>query len=111
LFFLLTSSGLGQSYVNISHSPSWQSDCPRICVDTAGNIHAVWAEIYTISGISFLSGDAFYAKYDFTTKQWSAPLNLSNSGLVANSEGYLVDVACDGSGLVYAVYVNNTRSC
>jgi len=106
---LLTSSGLGQSYVNISHSPSWQSDCPRICVDTAGNIHAVWAEIYTISGISFLSGDAFYAKYDITTKQWSAPLNLSNSGLVANSEGYLVDIACDGSGLVYAVYVNNNQ--
>jgi PKD repeat protein len=103
------SSGLAQNYVNISRSPGWQSDCPRITVDPAGNIHAVWAEIYTISGIYFLSGDAFYSKYDIVTQQWSAPLNLSNSGLVANSEGYLVGIDSDPSGNVYVVYVNNTK--
>jgi PKD repeat protein len=103
------SSGLAQNYVNISHSPGWQSASPRISVDPAGNIHAVWAEIYTISGIYFLSGDAFYSKYDIVTQQWSSPLNLSNSGLVANSEGFLVGIDSDPSGDVYVVYVNDNR--
>jgi hypothetical protein len=104
-----SSSGLAQDYVNLSKSPGWQSDCPRISVDPAGNIHVVWAEIYTLSGIYFTSGDAFYSKYDIVTEQWSVPLNLSNSGQVANSEGYLVDIDCDASGNVYVVYVNNTK--
>jgi PKD repeat protein len=104
-----SSSGLAQNYVNLSKSPTWQSDCPRISVDPAGNIHVVWAEIYTLSGVYFTSGDAFYTKYDINAQKWSAPLNLSNSGLVANGEGYLVDISSDASGNVYVVYVNDTR--
>jgi PKD repeat protein len=100
------SSGLAQTYVNISKSPGWQSACPRIKVDDVGNIHAVWAEIYTLSGIYFTSGDAFYSKYDIGSRQWSTPINLSGSGLVANEEGYLVDVDADAAGNVYVVYVN-----
>ncbi len=103
------SSGLAQNYTNLSKSPGWQSDCPRICVDPAGNIHAVWAEIYTLSGIYFTSGDAFYSKYDIVAEQWSVPLNLSNSGRVANEEGYLVDIDSDASGNVYVVFVNDKR--
>ena len=107
--FFCGASGLAQNYVNISHSPGWQSACPRLTVDPAGNIHAVWAEIYAISGIIFLSGDAFYSQYDVVTQQWSTPLNLSSSGLVANSEGYLVGIASDASGNVYVVYVSDNR--
>ncbi|OGD20935.1 MAG: hypothetical protein A2W03_07435 [Candidatus Aminicenantes bacterium RBG_16_63_16] len=100
------SSSLAQNYANISNSPGWQSACPRMKVDAAGNIHAVWAEIYTLSGIFFTSGDAFYSKYDIAARQWSTPVNLSNSGRVANDEGYLVDIDADASGNVYVVYVN-----
>jgi PKD repeat protein len=103
------SSAPAQNYVNISHSPGWQSDCPRLAVDPDGNVHAVWAEIYTISGVYFLTGDAFYSKYDIVTQQWSLPLNLSNSGLVANGEGFLVDITSDASGTIYVVYVNSIR--
>jgi len=100
------SSGLAQNYLNISKSPGWQSACPRIKVDGVGNIHAVWAEIYTLSGIYYTSGDAFYSRYDIGTHQWSTPVNLSGSGLVDNEEGYLVDVDADAAGNVYVVYVN-----
>ncbi len=106
---LLYSSGLAQNYTNLSKSPGWQSDCPRICVDPAGNIHVVWAEIYTLSGIYFTSGDAFYSKFNIVAEQWSVPINLSNSGRVANQEGYLVDIDSDASGNVYVVFVNDNR--
>ncbi len=106
---LLSSSGWAQNYVNLSNSPGWQSDCPRIEVDVAGNIHVVWAEIYTLSGIYFTSGDAFYSRYDIVTEQWSTPINLSNSRQVANGEGYLVDIDSDAVGNIYVAYVNNTR--
>jgi PKD repeat protein len=98
-----------QNYVNVSNSPGWQSDCPRLAVDPSGNVHAVWAEIYAISGVYFLTGDAFYSKYDSVTQQWSVPLNLSNSGLVANGEGFLVDIAVDASGTIYVVYVSGNK--
>jgi PKD repeat protein len=105
LLFWGTSS-LAQNYVNLSKSPGWQSACPRIKVDADGNIHAVWVEIYTLSGIYFTSGDAFYSRYDIVNRQWSTPINLSNSGQVANDEGYLVDIDADASKNVYVVYVN-----
>jgi PKD repeat protein len=102
-----SSPGPAQDYVNISKSPGWQSACPRIAVDPDGNIHAVWAEIYTLSGVYFTSGDAFYANYNIATRQWSTPVNLSNSGKVANGEGYLVDIDADALGNIYVVYVND----
>jgi len=100
-------SSPAQNIVNISNSPGWQSACPRIKVDTGGNIHAVWAEIYTLSGIFFTSGDAFYSRYNVLTRQWSTPINLSNSGQVDNFEGYLVDIDVDAAGNVYVVYLND----
>ena len=100
-------SSPAQNIVNISNSPGWQSACPRIKVDTAGNIHAVWAEIYTLSGIFFTSGDAFYSRFNIVSRQWSTPVNLSNSGQVDNFEGYLVDIDIDAAGNVYVVYLND----
>lgn len=100
-------SSPAQNIVNISNSPGWQSACPRIRVDGAGNIHAVWAEIYTLSGVFFTSGDAFYSRFNILTRQWSTPINLSGSGQVANAEGYLVDLDADAAGNVYVVYLNN----
>jgi hypothetical protein len=99
--------GRAQNIVNISNSPGWQSACPRIKVDGDGNIHAVWAEIYTLSGIYFTSGDAFYSRYNIASRQWGTPINLSNSGQVDNTEGYLVDIDADAAGNVYVVYLND----
>lgn len=113
--FLTGSPSRAQTYHNISNSPGWQSACPRVKVDAVGNIHAVWAEVYTISGVYYLTGDAFYSRYDIAARQWSTPVNLSNSGLVADTEGYLVDIDADALGNLYVVYVNDAsivlRTC
>lgn len=103
---LIGLAGLGSAQTNISNSSSWFSTCPRITVDPVGNVHVVWAEYYTMNGNFPSSGDAFYAKYNISTKQWSTPLNLSNSGQCFSGEWYSVGIDADGSGNVYAVYID-----
>jgi hypothetical protein len=94
---------------NISNSPGWWSTCPRLTVDPAGNIHVVWAEFFTMSGAYPNSGDAFYSKYNIATKQWSSPINLSNSGQCYSGEWYVVGIDSDPSGNIYIVYLDRPK--
>jgi hypothetical protein len=103
---LIGLAGLGSAQTNISNSSNWFSTCPRIAVDSAGNVHVIWVEFYTMNGYYPQSGDAYHAKYDITTKRWSTPINLSNSGQCFSGEWYSVGIDADGSGNVYAVYVD-----
>jgi PKD repeat protein len=108
IFFAFSNLALGQA--NVSRSPSTQSISPRIAIDSAGNVHVVWAEYYTPiqDSPSPGSGDAFYSKYDVGTQQWSAPLNLSNSGRGYSPECRPVGIAIDGSNNIYVVYTEET---
>ncbi len=107
--FLIGLVGGAQAQTNISNSPGWFSSCPRLTVDPAGNVHAIWAEFYTLSGPYATSGDAFYSKYNITTKQWSSPLNLSNSRQCFSGEWLVVGIDSDPSGNVYVVYVDSNK--
>jgi hypothetical protein len=106
---LLGLVGVGAAQTNISNSPNWFSTCPRIAVDPAGNVHAVWAEFYTMNGGYPASGDAFYSKLNAVTQQWSTPINLSNSGQCYSGEWYVVGIDTDGSGNVYVVYIDRPK--
>ena len=99
-------AGWAAGQTNISNSPNWTSTCPRITVDPVGNAHVVWAEFYSMNGPYPSSGDAYYAKLNAATQQWSAPLNLSNSGLCFSGEWYVVGIDSDPAGNVYVVYVD-----
>jgi len=101
IFFSLNTLGIGQA--NVSRSPNLRSVSPRIAVDSAGNLHVVWAEYY-----SDTSGDAFYARYNIGTDVWEAPANLSNSRICHSAEYRPVGVAVDGSDNIYVVYVGNS---
>jgi hypothetical protein len=107
--FLIGLAGAANAQTNISNSPGWFSSCPRLTVDPAGNVHAVWAEFYTMSGVYPTSGDAFYSKYNIATKQWSTPVNVSNSRGCYSGEWYVVGIDSDASGNVYIVYVDRPR--
>jgi PKD repeat protein len=98
LFIFLGSPASGAT--NISLSPSWDSTGPRMAVDSLGNIHVVWGEVYAEG-----SGDAFYAKYDITTGKWSAPLNLTGSGFVYTEEKRPVGIDIDAMDNIYVVHV------
>lgn len=93
---------------NVSRSPNIASWAPRIAVDSAGNLHVVWAEYYSppTESPNLGTGDAFYAKYDISTQQWSTPLNLSNSSQVNSSEYRPVGIDIDGSNNIYVVYID-----
>ncbi len=105
---LLGLAGLAAAQTNISNSPNWFSSCPRITVDPSGNVHAVWAEFYTMN-FSPTSGDAFYSKFSAATQTWSAPINLSNTGLCISWEWYVVGIDSDPAGNVYVAYVSGTK--
>ena len=109
IFFAFNNMAIGQA--NVSRSPSTQSISPRIAVDSAGNIHVVWAEYYTPvqDAPNPGRGDAFYSKYDIAAQQWSAPLNLSNSGRAYSPECRPVGIAIDGANNIYVVYTEQTR--
>jgi PKD repeat protein len=100
IFFSLSTLGIGQA--NVSRSPSLRSLSPRITVDSAGNLHVVWAEYY-----SDTSGDAFYARYNISTDVWETPINLSNNRGCHSSEYRPVGIDVDGSDNIYVVYVHN----
>jgi hypothetical protein len=106
VFLLMGSAGVANAQTNISNSPNWISSCPRLAVDSAGNVHAVWAEFYSWNGPYPATGDAFYSKYTIATNQWSTPVNLSNSGHCASGEALSVGIDADASGNVYVVYVD-----
>ncbi len=59
-------AGLAAPQTNISNSPNWFSSCPRVAVDSVGNVHVAWAEFYTWTNSPQVptSGDAFYSKLD-----------------------------------------------
>jgi hypothetical protein len=107
VFFFLSifvlAGSLGIAGTNLSNSPNWESTSGRITVDPLGNIHVAWAEYY-----SDTTGDAFYAKYDVVSKQWSAPLNISGNSQVNSGDGELraVGIASDSYGNVYVTYVD-----
>lgn len=84
---------------NISNSPNWQSWYPRVAVDPEGNVHAAWAEVYG-SG----SGDCFYARLSKATGQWSAPVNLSDSGRVWSDTLMLCSIDADDAGNVHVIW-------
>jgi len=108
---LLGLAGLAAPQTNISNSPNWFSSCPRVAVDSVGNVHVAWAEFYTWTNAPQVptSGDAYYSKFNIATGQWSAPVNLSNTGQVKSYEWYVVGIDCDPAGNVYVVYVNGTQ--
>jgi PKD repeat protein len=104
ILFAFNSLGIGQA--NVSRSSNWKSVSPRIAVDSAGNLHVVWAEYYTDPPNG--TGDAFYSKYDISTSIWSPPINLSNSSLVNSREYRPVGIDVDGANNVYVVYIDRT---
>ncbi len=101
IFFCFNHFAGGQA--NVSRSPNLRSVSPRITVDSAGNLHVVWAEYY-----SDTNGDAFYARYNIGTAVWETPVNLSNSRICYTSEYRPVGIDVDGSNNLYAVYVENS---
>jgi PKD repeat protein len=105
-FILFSFNRLGWGQANVSRSSNWKSVSPRIAVDSAGNLHVVWAEYYTDPPNG--TGDAFYSKYDINTSVWSSPINLSNSSLVNSREYRPVGIDVDGANNVYVVYIDRT---
>jgi hypothetical protein len=100
LLLLFLASGLLGAPVNVSRSSNWPSTSPRIAVDSAGNLHVVWAEYYTST-----TGDAFYAKFDNSTKQWGPPVNLTSSAQVHSNENRAVGIDVDASNNIYVSIV------
>ena len=83
---------------NISHT-STASWYPRIRVDSQDNLHVVWNENYSEG-----SGDIFYAKFTKSSNTWSAPVNLSNSGICYSITLMLCGIDIDESDRVYVVW-------
>jgi len=105
IIFYLTTSLWSQEIVNVSRSPQWESWGPRIALDTAGNVHVVWLELYSSN-----SGDVFYSYYDAVTKNWSSPFNVSQSGEVYCYSFWATDIGVDASNRVYVVWVERNRA-
>ncbi len=113
IFILFSLAVSAEAAANVSRTPNVASWAPRIAVDSAGNLHVVWAEYYTPPEHTLPNpgtGDAFYAKYDISTQQWSTPLNLSNSARVNSSEYRPVGIDIDGSDNIYVVYIDNNTT-
>jgi PKD repeat protein len=112
LFIFFCFSNFVSGYANISRSPDWRSFGPRTAIDSIGNIHVVWADYYTPYTSKYDppgNGDAFYAKYDLVTQQWSDPFNISNSSLVFSPEVRNAGIAIDSYDSIYVVYVERNR--
>jgi PKD repeat protein len=90
--------------INISNSPSTASWAPRIAVDSQGNMYVVWLEVYSATG---QTGDIFYTKFDTSAQSWSAPANLSASGVAASYSYMACDITRDDSDRVYVVWAES----
>ena len=108
IVFLLFMAGSAEAAANISQTPNVASWAPRIAVDSAGNLHVVWAEYYSrpTEAPNSGTGDAFYSKYDISTQSWSTPYNLSNTAQVNSSEYRPVGIDIDSSNNIYVVYID-----
>ena len=108
ILFLFSLAISAEAAANVSRSSNVASWAPRIAVDSAGNLHVVWAEYYSAptEAPNSGTGDAFYAKYDVSTQEWSTPLNLSNTSQVNSSEYRPVGIDIDGSNNIYVVYID-----
>jgi PKD repeat protein len=96
-------AGTAAAAVNISNSPNLYSWAPRTAFDSAGNLYVVWNET---SGDH--NGDMVFAKYTKSSRTWSSPENLSNSGLVY-SEGHNVGgIAVDDQDQVHVVWTEGS---
>jgi hypothetical protein len=97
--FFVFSLASADEVVNISQSPGWTSNYPRVAVDSDGGIHVIWVEEYSSS-----SGDVFYAYCDPVSNEWSQPKNLSNNNKVYCDTQMACGIAVDDSDNVYAVW-------
>jgi PKD repeat protein len=95
-------SGQALAGTNVSNSPGWDSTSPRIAIDSSGNIHIAWVEIYSTAG-----GDVFYSKSPDNGATWSAPFNVSNSGTVFVGGDRMCDLDVDGSGRIYVIWAES----
>lgn len=107
-FFLFSLTVSAEAAANVSRSSNVASWAPRIAVDSAGNLHVVWAEYYSspTEAPNSGTGDAFYAKYDVSTQEWSTPLNLSNTSQVNSSEYRPVGIDIDSANNIYVAYID-----
>ncbi|MGD0781406.1 MAG: hypothetical protein ABSA30_00960 [Candidatus Aminicenantales bacterium] len=85
--------------INISNSPSLPSVSPRMATDGLGNVHSVWIE-----RDNYPYGDVYYAKGDFSTRQISTPINISNSAVVYSDTMEMCSIAVDGSNRIYVLW-------
>ncbi|MGQ9578358.1 MAG: BACON domain-containing protein [Candidatus Aminicenantales bacterium] len=92
------------SAVNVSNSPGTSSVCPRVAVDSSGQVHVIWVEL---SGSS--SGDLYYSRGNRDATQWTMPVNLSNSNSVYCPSLMMAGIDVDASNRVYVVYVNGNQ--
>lgn len=101
---LILFAGFAIGADNVSRSPGWDSIGPRMAVDSLGNIHVVWAEVYADG-----AGDSYYARYDIVAKKWSDPFELSNTCLVYSEENRAVGITIDLQDNIYVVYGEGPR--
>lgn len=100
---------LGQS-VNVSRSPGVFSWLPRIAVDSRERVFVLWQEI-TFSGGTH-GGEILFARSEDGGRNFSAPLNLSNS-IAGDGKGRInkdlwhngsLDLAIGSGGALYAAW-------
>ena len=88
--------------VNLSNTPGTFSTCPRIAVDSRGVVHVIWVEMYSI-----FTGDCFYVRSEDAGRTWAKPVNLSRNSKVYAYGERICDIAVDGLGRVYAVWIES----
>jgi hypothetical protein len=100
---------LGQS-VNVSRSPGVFSWLPRIAVDSRERVFVLWQEIIFSGGTH--GGDILFARSEDGGRNFSAPLNLSNS-TAGDGKGRInkdiwhngsLDLVLDNDGALYVAW-------
>jgi len=79
--------------------------CPELALDSAGNIHVVWADDSNLNN-SGTDRDIFYKYRNSTSKTWSGLKLISNE-----SDGYSIDpsIKVDENGNVHIVWCDDTN--
>ncbi len=96
---LLATAFSAYAQINVSNTPSVPSVSPRMATDGLGNVHCVWIEQN-----KYPYGDVYYAMGNFSTRQISTPINLSNSGVVYSDTMEMSSIAVDGSNRIYVLW-------